>query len=483
MGRWDFKEETGTPNQPASGYSSIYPKDDGYWYYQNDAGVETRFEESGGTLQNKIYYVGKHGNDSGTGKSLEDAFLTFNKAITEVNAQSPAVDNPYVIVCLDAGIYTENLTLLSYVHVFAPDATIVGNHILNDYATIQVYFAQAVSGTLISKTSGTGSALFIATLVILFGSANGTVCTSGSLEISITTLVNAGVGYGVGGSSTANINAIVNSADNQSTGRILDFSSTGKCNYDGISISDTGGGGTGIKTSSTGEVNVIVNNLHSNVAVNVGTGSTLRLIVGNLVGTETVVGNYYKTAAGQVPAHNTTHQSGGSDAIKLDDLAAPDDNTDLNASITKHGLLPKLANDATKYLNGVGAWTVPPVIARQSSEDAEDSTTSASWVQAWRDSVTLPAGTFIIFYSAEVTSTSGAGQAQARIQINDTTTIAEVGVEPESSASTEWMSMSGFYRFSTAGETINIDFDHLIDGSGSSLIRNKRIVILQTSEV
>lgn len=40
-------------------------------------------------------------------------------------------------------------------------------------------------------------------------------------------------------------------------------------------------------------------------------------------------------------AHKTSHQSGGSDAIQLDNLAAPDDNTDLNASTSAHGLMPK----------------------------------------------------------------------------------------------------------------------------------------------
>lgn len=58
-------------------------------------------------------------------------------------------------------------------------------------------------------------------------------------------------------------------------------------------------------------------------------------------------------------AHNTSHQSGGGDAIKLDDLAAPDDNTDLNATTSAHGLLRKLSNDATQYLDGTGAFTVP----------------------------------------------------------------------------------------------------------------------------
>jgi len=42
--------------------------------------------------------------------------------------------------------------------------------------------------------------------------------------------------------------------------------------------------------------------------------------------------------------------------VKLDDFSAPDDNADLNASITKHGLLKKLSNNALQFLNGVGNW-------------------------------------------------------------------------------------------------------------------------------
>lgn len=58
-------------------------------------------------------------------------------------------------------------------------------------------------------------------------------------------------------------------------------------------------------------------------------------------------------------AHHTRHESGGADAIKLDDLAAPDDNTDLNASTTAHGLLRKLSNVATDFLDGTGNWSTP----------------------------------------------------------------------------------------------------------------------------
>lgn len=44
---------------------------------------------------------------------------------------------------------------------------------------------------------------------------------------------------------------------------------------------------------------------------------------------------------------------------KIDDLAAGDDNTDLDASAARHGLCPKLPNDATKFLRGDGTFATP----------------------------------------------------------------------------------------------------------------------------
>ncbi len=60
-----------------------------------------------------------------------------------------------------------------------------------------------------------------------------------------------------------------------------------------------------------------------------------------------------------IPAHATSHESGGADPIQLDDLAAPSDNTDLNASTSLHGLLRKLSGVSTEYLGGDGAWSTP----------------------------------------------------------------------------------------------------------------------------
>jgi hypothetical protein len=63
---------------------------------------------------------------------------------------------------------------------------------------------------------------------------------------------------------------------------------------------------------------------------------------------------------GAVPVHHTRHESGGADAIKLDDLATPDNNADLNATIAHHGLLPILDDDPAHFLDGTGAWAAPP---------------------------------------------------------------------------------------------------------------------------
>jgi len=68
-------------------------------------------------------------------------------------------------------------------------------------------------------------------------------------------------------------------------------------------------------------------------------------------------GNDSRLSDARTPtAHNTSHQSGGSDAIKLDDLASPDDNTDLNVSTSAHGLMNKLSNDDDEFLSGQGNW-------------------------------------------------------------------------------------------------------------------------------
>ena len=46
-------------------------------------------------------------------------------------------------------------------------------------------------------------------------------------------------------------------------------------------------------------------------------------------------------------------------STKLDDFGTPDDNTDLNASTDRHGLLPKLGGGSTNFLRADGTWNAP----------------------------------------------------------------------------------------------------------------------------
>lgn len=57
--------------------------------------------------------------------------------------------------------------------------------------------------------------------------------------------------------------------------------------------------------------------------------------------------------------HSVTAAQAGAlpTGTKLDDLGAPDDNTDLNASTSAHGLLPKLDNNSAHFLDGTGSWS------------------------------------------------------------------------------------------------------------------------------
>ena len=75
---------------------------------------------------NGALFVGKHGSDSNGGKSPDAAFQSIGQAITAATALTPADDNRFAIVILDAGDYAESLSLPSYVHLFAPAAKLSG---------------------------------------------------------------------------------------------------------------------------------------------------------------------------------------------------------------------------------------------------------------------------------------------------------------------------------------------------------------------
>jgi hypothetical protein len=75
----------------------------------------------------------------------------------------------------------------------------------------------------------------------------------------------------------------------------------------------------------------------------------------------TTNGDVYTKAAGAwgSPVGNLTGPTGSGGSSVTDATIATSDITTNNVSITKHGWTPKAPNDATKYLDGTGAWSVP----------------------------------------------------------------------------------------------------------------------------
>ncbi len=113
--------------------------------------------------------------------------------------------------------------------------------------------------------------------------------------------------------------------------------------------------------------------------------------------------------------HKTSHQSGGSDAIKLDDLSAPDDNTDLNASTSAHGLTPKGTNTGTKFLRDDITWATPAgggggSVASDTIWDAKGDLAVATGADT---AVRLPIGTDGFVLTADSAQTDGLKWAAA----------------------------------------------------------------------
>lgn len=139
------------------------------------------------------------------------------------------------------------------------------------------------------------------------------------------------------------------------------------------SVSITGGTLVGITSFSASGVAITsgtisgVSVASSSVSITGGTISAVTLASSSVAITGGTI-----SGATIVWTHATQHQSGGTDAIQLDNLAATDDNTDLNTTTTAHGLMPKLGDDADKYFNGGGSQTYPFIAPTKFVQGYED---------------------------------------------------------------------------------------------------------------
>lgn len=301
-----------------------------------------------------VFYVGKHGNDTNDGKSIANAVLTFGEAITLVTAA------PDVIVCLDAGIYAEDITVPEGIRLFAPSATLLGVDgaaqvlLLNDGAHItlgNILGAAASNQNGVdtnASTSGDPTFLLVPGRIVTVGTGIGVRITAGGgrhilniqdgesqngsfLECdSYQSWCNCTVGFvhQAGGSGRA-----VEHKDGACYFRAqtiwvknIGISATGTTNPAGLSIDvdefaivagtiavqaaspiipitgkigriiEEGGAAVGIDVSNNGRATLIVGEIEATTLYNVPVGSELDLVSARLVGTPGVATGTIKTA-------------------------------------------------------------------------------------------------------------------------------------------------------------------------------------------
>ena len=287
-------------------------------------------------LRSKIGGVVDTTNPSLTGTSIVTCVWTAEDADTANPVLfSPAISTGTLVIDLDKNAESAHKITLNQ-NVSAGGISFVNPP--SGYCKVYIEFNQATpSGTtydvpITAWTGGPGTVTFD-TDYSVYQDATPTVVWLTSVDGMATARARMNVeliAYLTSSSidTLAKLNAIVTDADLTSTAH-----------------AHTGGLGAQIAYSSLSGLPT----LGGASSLDVGTGS----------GT-VAAGNDSRLSDARSPtAHATSHKSAGSDPIKLDELASPTDVTTLNATVSAHGLLPKLGGGTTNYLRADGTWAQP----------------------------------------------------------------------------------------------------------------------------
>jgi hypothetical protein len=408
-----------------------------------------------------IYFVGKGGSDTNDGLSPGTAFLTFNKAITVINALTggdvPSPTNRYVIFGLDAGIYSESCAVPAWVAVQARMATLVGNHTVDSGSGIEAAALSASSGICVSK-SGThteNSAIVVGQITVT-GTADCCFCDTQEFFIEVKKLeIENGNGLEV--DSGGVIDATILDAEISGTGSFAVADGAGSTvNVVARHLQDTGSG-TGFEVSNTAHIHAISD------VINLTTLSTFATngIVG-LISTHVENAPSIPLAAG---AKYHIYDVDNSRWINTGPLH-------LNQQKIVDLLDPTADQDAAtkKYVddNTIGAGY------EQASSDGASSTTSATYVvKLTHTTASLPAGTYRIGYSVESYQDSGNREVGVRFRVEGTT---EGETYNEVNDTDEVFANSGFKIYTLASPgTITADIYFRRGSGGTAFVRRARL--------
>ena len=246
------------------------------------------FSTSGTFAQQQIFYVGKHGNDANSGTNINTAVLTFGQALTLASAAIPSAVNRFSIVCLDDGIYAENITTVPFVDIFAPNATLSGTITVDDNSNIKFFALNVATATIgITKPAGSTYSNVEIEVITIAGTGNGCTCSTGFLNLTWKQMYVVD-GYGIGDLSVGLGHIHIKGGEIYISGtgigsiRANTGSTVGHVDH----MLDTGGGTGSAIIVYDGTIDVSVNKIDVSNAYQVqGASSVLNLFCNELIGT------------------------------------------------------------------------------------------------------------------------------------------------------------------------------------------------------
>ncbi len=181
------------PLLDGTGFEAFQNADDNFTeLYQAISGIST-----GLPWENAIF-VGKNGDDSYDGTIIGSPKLTFGAAII-------AAQTGDVIVCLDAGVYAEDINLKAGVDIAAPYATLQGSMAFAERERVMFKRIEAGPGQIaVVKPSGAvnGRCYAYVSQIVATGNAGGAACLdAGSIINLFADSITVGSGVAIGGLS------------------------------------------------------------------------------------------------------------------------------------------------------------------------------------------------------------------------------------------------------------------------------------------
>lgn len=409
---------------------------------------------AGGVDQINIYYVGKHGNDANDGLTIEKAFLTFGAAIT-------AASSGDVVWCSDNGTYTEDITGVTGIDIYAPNAVLVGEHTItqdNNWTFGEMTVATGDTGVVMNSAGNT--AMVNVKRVVTSGTGTGFVNAAGKLFIYAGDSI-VDDGFFVG-SVTAD-ETYVSFEEIIFTGNGTAFSTTGGgiLKTHGTGVENNGGNGTLFFTAGGGapDLNATIAYVSLDILSNITAGSDVHLNCGSLKGTlaesgagKVIVGG--ATRIDEVPIGAVTPSTGAFTTLTATTpIDVPSGGTGAS-TLTDHGILLGSGVGAITALGAAIDGQLP--IGSTGVDAVLGNITSATDL-----TVTNGAGTINIDLTADTNITAVHGWNSSLLETTDVTVTAAAGtitlsIQKFGGGNLTAVFSDGFYTWVTAPDTVTL---------------------------